>query len=511
MTSRVLGVVREQVLAALFGAGHAMDAYTIAFRIPNLARDLFAEGAMSAAFVPTFTQRLATSGRASAWQLGSLVINALGVATGVVVLLGVLFAGEIVGVMAGDFAAVPDKLELTVLLTRMMLPFLLFVSLAAAAMGMLQALGRFVVPALAPAMFNLSTIACALLLVPLMPAVGLPPIAAIAIGTLVGGVAQVAVQWPLLRREGFTWRPELDWRDPGVHRILLLMGPGTIGLAATQVNVVVNAMLATGEGEGAVSWLSYAFRLMNLPMGIVGVSLATAALPLVARQVAAGNPAALRTALARAFTLMLVLNVPATVGLIVLSEPIVRVIFERGAFTAADTLATAAALQGYALGLVGYSAIRIATPSFYALGLSRTPMVVSGVTVAFNLGLNLVLVRVLGFAGLALGTSLAAMVQAAALLYLLQRRVPGIAGPALAGSLARILAASCVMGVAAAGLDRTLDVWLPGDTLALRAIRLALAIGGAVIVLTVAAWALRLRELADVVASLRDRWRASAG
>jgi putative peptidoglycan lipid II flippase len=511
MTSRVLGVVREQVLAALFGAGHAMDAYTIAFRIPNIARDLFAEGAMSAAFVPTFTRQLTRSGRDAAWRLGNLVLNALLLVTGTVVLLGIVFAGDIVRVMARDFAAVPGKLELTVLLTRMMFPFLLLVSVAAVAMGMLQALHRFVVPALAPAMFNVSTIACALVLVPLMPAAGMPPIAAIAIGTLVGGVAQVAVQWPLLRREGFAYRPILDWGDDGVRRILLLMGPGTLGLAATQVNVLVNAILATGEGEGAVSWLNYAFRLMNLPMGLFGVSIATAALPLVARQAARGDPSALRDSLRRAFTLTLVLNVPATVGLIVLGEPIVRVIFERGAFTAADTVATAAALQGYAIGLVGYAAVRIATPSFYALGQSRTPVLVSIAAVAANLVINLVLVRRIGYAGLALGTSIAAIGHAATLIYLLERRVPGVASRHLAASLVRITVASVVMGAAAVALERALEAWIPGDVLVLRIVRLAGSIGGAIVVLAGAAWVLGLRELTEAMAALRARLLPPAG
>ena len=272
MTSRLLGVVREQVLAALFGAGDAMDAYNVAYRIPNLVRDLFAEGAMSSAFVPTFTRHLTAAGKASAWRLGNHVINAL---------ISIVFAEPLVQLFAGAYRSVPGKLELTVFLTRLMLPFLTFVALAAALMGMLNSLHRFFVPALSPAMYNVATIACALLLVPLMPLVGMPPIAAIAIGTLLGGLAQIALQWPVLRREGFRYRPMLAWHDESLRRVLVLMGPGTIGLAATQVNVFVNTVLATGEGTGAVSWLNYAFRLMYLPIGLFGVSIATATLPAV--------------------------------------------------------------------------------------------------------------------------------------------------------------------------------------------------------------------------------------
>ncbi len=228
-------------------------------------------------------------------------------------------------------------------LTRVMLPFLTFVALAAAFMGMLNSLHRFFIPALSPAMYNVATILCALVLVPLMPSLGLPAITAIAIGSLVGGVAQLAVQWPVLRREGFRYRPVLDWSDPGLRRVLVLMGPGTIGLAATQVNVFVNTVLATGEGTGAVSWLNYAFRLMYLPIGLFGVSIATATLPAVSRHVSQSDEPGARRTIADGLSLMLMLNVPATVGLIVLATPIVRVIFERAAFTAADTAATATA------------------------------------------------------------------------------------------------------------------------------------------------------------------------
>ena len=210
MTSRILGVVREQVLASLFGAGNAMDAFNVAFRIPNLVRDLFAEGAMSAAFVPTFTRTLTNDGRERAWRLGNSVLNLLVVITGVLVILGIVFTVPLVTAFAGDFRNVPGKLELTVLLTRMMLPFLTMVAVAAAVMGMLNSLHTFFIPALSPAMFNVATILCALTLVPVMPRFGLPGIAAIAIGTLVGGLAQVALQWPRLRREGFNYRPTLE-------------------------------------------------------------------------------------------------------------------------------------------------------------------------------------------------------------------------------------------------------------------------------------------------------------
>jgi putative peptidoglycan lipid II flippase len=507
MTSRILGVVREQVLAALFGAGNAMDAYNVAYRIPNLVRDLFAEGAMSSAFVPTFTRHLATEGKTSAWRLGNLVINALIVITACIVVAGIVFAEPLVALFASAYRDVPGKLELTVFLTRLMLPFLTMVALAAAFMGMLNSLHRFFVPALSPAMFNLATIACALLLVPLMPGLGLPAITAIAIGSLVGGIAQLAVQWPALRREGFRYQPMLDWRDESLRRVLVLMGPGTIGLAATQVNVFVNTVLATGQGTGAVSWLNYAFRLMYLPIGLFGVSIATATLPAVSRQAAQSDEVAARRTIADGLSLMLMLNVPATVGLIVLATPIVRVIFERSAFTSADTAATAAALQFYALGLVGYSIVRIASPVFYALGQNRTPVMISVATVLVNAALNVALVRVMGYRGLALGTSIAALFNAALLMFFLRRRLQGIEGGRVAGSLARIIVAALVMGVAAAGTDGMAGTWLPGDGLMVQIARLAVTIGVALAVLAAAAYALRIREFHHGVALVARRFR----
>lgn len=507
MASRILGVVREQVLAALFGAGNAMDAYNVAFRIPNLVRDLFAEGAMSSAFVPTFTRTLTTSGKDPAWKLGNHIINALLVITGLLVLLGIVFAPSIVRLFAGDYASVPGKLDLTILLTRIMLPFLTFVALAAALMGMLNSLHQFFIPALSPAMFNVATIICALTLVPVMPSLGLPPIAAIAIGTLAGGVAQLALQWPLLRRQGFSYRPILDWRDEGLRRVLTLMGPGTLGLAATQVNVFVNTVLATGEGTGAVSFLNYAFRLMYLPIGLFGVSIGTATLPAVSRHAAEHNYVAVRGTIADSMTLMMLLNVPATIGLMVLATPIVRVIFERGAFTPEATLATAAALRFYAVGLLGYSIVRIASPVFYAVGENRTPVKVSVATVIVNAGLNIGLVRVMGFRGLALGTSIAALFNAALLMILLRRKLEGIEGPRILGSFLRILVASAVMGAAAAGVDIALGIWLPGTSLALQIIRLAAAIGVALGVLAACAHLLRIREFRQGVAMVMRRVR----
>jgi putative peptidoglycan lipid II flippase len=496
LASRLLGVVRESVLAYYFAASAPMDAYNVAFRIPNLLRDLFAEGAMTSAFVPAFTRTLQQRGREHAWRLGNLVINALLVITGTLAILGMVFAAPITFLIAPKFAAVPGKLELTTLLTQVMLPFLTTVAVAVAMMGMLNSLHRFFIPSLSPAMFNVATIVCAVTLVPLLGYVGWPPILAIAIGTLAGGLGQMAIQWPALYREGFRYRPVLDFKDPELRQILRLMGPGTLGVAAVNINVMVNTYLAAAQ-PGAVSWLGYAFRLMYLPIGLFGVSIATAALPDLARHAGDGDHAAIRRGVSSALRLMLMLNIPAMVGLIVLAEPIVALLYQRGQFTDADTQATAAALRFYAPGLIGYSIVRIASPTFYSLGNSRTPVIVSVMSVTVNLVLNILLFRIMGFRGLALGTALAALFNAGTLLWLLRGRLGGIEGRQVAIAFLKIAGAAVLMGIVAAFTAARLETMMPGSSELVRVLRVSTAISVALVALVVSARLLRIEEFTD--------------
>jgi putative peptidoglycan lipid II flippase len=389
-----------------------------------------------------------------------------------------------------------------------MLPFLTLVAMAAVLMGMLNALGHFFLPALSPAMFNVATIIMALALVPVAPALGIDPIMIVAVSTIVGGVGQLLLQWSPARAEGFRYEPRLDVRDEGLRQVLLLMVPGTIGLAATQINVFVNTILATGQGTGAVTWLDLAFRLMYLPIGLFGVSIAAATTPAVSRLVASTDREQLKTTVASGLALMLVLSVPATLGLIVLAEPIVALVFEYGNFTAADTRATAAALQFYALGLVGYSMVRIVSPTFYALQRSRVPVAASAASVAVNIGLNLVLVRVMGYRGLALGASAAAIVNGALQLWQLRRRLQGIHGRRIAVTFAQMLMASLAMAATAWATERWMESLVPGDGLPARLSRVATAIGAGVAVLGVAAHLLRVREFDEV---RRTIWRRMGG
>lgn len=405
MCSRVLGLIREQVFAGLFGAGMVYDAFVVAFRIPNLLRDLFAEGALSAAFVTVFSASDKQRSAAETWRLASNVLNFFLVLLSLITLLTIVFAGEIVALLAPDFSATAGKAELTVLLTRVMSPFLICISLAAVVMGILNTKGRFFVPAMASSFFNLGSIVGGTALALLLPRFGQPAILGMAIGTLLGGMLQLGMQLPTLWRTGFAYRLVLDLGDPGLRRVLVLMIPAIIGMSATQITLFINTNFAASCGEGAVSWLYYAFRLVQLPIGLFGVALSIAMLPVLSRQAADRNVAAMKETMVSSLTMVFALTIPATAGLVILAEPIIRIIYERGAFTAADTLATAETLACYALGLLAYSANKVLVPAFYALDKTRIPVIASFLAIAVNVGIVLLTIDSLQHRAIALATS----------------------------------------------------------------------------------------------------------
>lgn len=506
LASRVLGLVRDVAVGALFGTSMAADAYAVATRFPMLLRDLFAEGAMSAAFVPTFTRYLKREGKESAWRLGSQVVNALVLVTAVLVVAGILLAEPLVELYAGRFEETPGKLELTIQLARVTMPFLLLIAVAAAFMGMLNALRRFAIPASSPALFNVVFIVATAGLVPLFARTGVEPALALAVAMLLGGVVQVAVQWPTLRREGYRHHWLLNWRDAGLREVLFLMGPGSLGAAAAQINLLVNTQLATYQ-DGAPSALGYAFRLMYMPIGILGVSIATAAIPDLARHAESGSHAEMRTTLSWSLRLMLMLSVPATLGLMVLSQPIVELIYEHGKFSSDSTRLVAGALLFYAPGIVGYSVVKLASPAFYSLRDSRTPMVISLITIGANLGLNLWLNSIMGFTGLALGTAIAANINAGLLLWLLSRRIQGIDAGRVFWSLLKITLASLIMALAAYETEAWLRDVIAGPSVISRLVRVVVSIGAAVGVLALSAWALRIEEFRQAIARILGKIR----
>ncbi len=456
LVSRLLGLVREQVFAALLGAGYHSDAFRIAFRIPNLLRDLFAEGALSAAFMPTSARARKEGGPEAGFKLANRVLTFLAVALGLLVGFGILLAWPLVSGIAPGFDDAPGKAELTVRLTRVMMPFLPLVSFAAVAMGMLNAQGRFGIPALSPAMFNVVAIVWAGALWGMGLSVE-QVVVGWAWGTLAGGLAQLLVQWPSLRQVGFRFRPDWAPADPGLRHMGRLMAPATVGLAAVQVNIFVSSIFASQE-PGAVSWLDYAFRLLYLPIGLFGVALGTIATAGLAQRAAEGDMEGLRRMLRRSLSMLAYLTLPATVGLMALGVPVVRLIYERGQFTAADTQATASALFLYSFGLVGYTGVKVLAPAFYSLGTPRVPLAASALAVATNLTVILLAHAALGFRAIAIGTALGSLLNAALLVAVFQKRVGGLFGHGLFRPIARMLLAAVVMGVAARGLAG----WLEG-------------------------------------------------
>jgi putative peptidoglycan lipid II flippase len=447
LVSRVLGLVREQVFALLLGASLAADAFQVGFRIPNLLRDLFAEGALSAAFVPTYARTLAQGGREQANRLASRLLTLLGLVLAFVVVLGIVEARAIVAVLAPGFEQVAGKVDLTVHLTRVMFPFLPLVSFAAVAMGMLNAEERYSFPAFAPAMFNVVAIGWGLALW----GMGLPAeqlALGWAVGTLAGGAAQFLVQVPALRRQGWRFVPEWAPGDPALRQIGRLMAPATMGLAAVQVNIFVNSYFASHE-PGAVSWLNYAFRILYLPIGLFGVAVGTIATTGLARRAAEGDLEGLRQTLRRALRLLAFLTIPAMVGLLVLAQPIVALLYERGRFTPFDTAQTASALLFYGAGLAAYTSVKVLAPAFYALGTPRVPLLASLSSVGANLLVNAALYERFGFRSVALGTALGAVVNALILAASFERRLGGLRRQGLGRALGSMAGAALLMGVLA--------------------------------------------------------------
>ncbi len=436
MFSRLLGLVREILFSAIFG-GERLGAFVVAFRIPNLLRDLFAEGALSTAFITVFSRKVKTEGVESAWALASKMFTLTVVFMSAVTILGIVLAEPLFNLIT--WGASPEVMEwkgLVVLLTRVMFPFILLVSLAALVMGMLNARDVFGVPAMASSFFNIGSIlggvALAWWLEPdfigqivhhvrgeALP--GLPfgqrALLGLALGTLIGGLLQLTFQLPALRRAGFSFRLDFGWRDSGVRKILDLMIPSVIAASAVQINVLVNTSFAMHVGISAPAWLNNAFRLMQLPLGVFGVAVATITLPVVSRIAVSADRGDFGPTLGRALRLAVFLTLPSAAGLYVLAHPIISLIYEHGNFGARDALNSALALQLYALGLVAYSCIKVLSPAFYAIDRRWTPMLVSFASIGINAFLNWFFIfrMDLGHRGLALSTAIAATVNFLAL------------------------------------------------------------------------------------------------
>jgi putative peptidoglycan lipid II flippase len=530
MFSRVLGLVRETIFARFFGAGFLYDAFVVAFRIPNILRDLFAEGALSAAFVKVFTDYQIKKSEAEAWRLASLIFNVLAVLMSGITAVGILIAPYVIPLLASGFS--PEKAALAVTLTQIMFPFILLVALAALAMGVLNTKGRFGIPASASTAFNIASIVFGLGLAywlsggaweqsydkKLVPSDAAQwAITGMAIGTLIGGGAQLAIQIPSLLKVGFRFTPVLNFADEGVRRVMRLMGPAIIGTSAVQIKVLVDLVVVSGI-EAGNSWLSYSFRLMQFPIGVFGVAIGTAAIPALSRLAAQNKTREFRDTLADSLKLVFLLTIPAACGLVVLGEPIIGMIYQGGRFTAFDTNMTAWALGGYSIGLAGYAAIKVLSPSFYALDDAKTPMWVSLGSVLVHAPMSFGMMTLLsgvgvtperpsgyGHVGVALATSTVALVNFCALLFLMRKRIRRINGREIARALLKIVIASAVMSAVAYTVYRTLAGYLDESLFWVRLVEAMVPIGCALVAFVAAAKLLRISELEKLYGGLRRK------
>ncbi len=474
MFSRVLGLVREKIFAHYFGDGFVADAFQVAFKLSNTLRDLFAEGALSAAFVKTFTDYQVKKTEDEAWRLASMVMNALAVVLSGITLIGIFISPYVIPLLTSKFS--PEKIALTVTLTQIMFPFILLVALAAVAMGVLNTKGKFGIPASASTAFNIFSIIFGLGLAywfsgglmagdknslkEIAPPFAHWAIIGMALGVLIGGAAQFLIQVPSLLKVGFKFRPILSFTDPGVRQVARLMAPAIIGTSSVQIKVFIDVFLISGI-EGGNSWLPYAFRFMQFPIGVFGVAVGTAAIPALSRLAAHGDMDKFRKTLSDAMKLVFFLTLPSACGLIVLGEPIIRLIYESGNFTENATKMTSWALVGYSIGLTGYAAIKVLSPSFYALDDVKTPMIVSLCSVAVypiagyflmtvfsKIGVTPQSPNGLAHVGLTLATSLIALISFSLLTFFMRKRISHIHGGDIFRAFIKVAIASAVMSVA---------------------------------------------------------------
>lgn len=515
MLSRVLGLVREVLFAGLFGGSRWMDCFYLAFKVPNLLRDLFAEGALSQAFVTTFSKKVKSDGVESAWVLANRMMTLAAVFMSLVALIGIAIAPWIVDLLtafsrSGKTPRIYDAAEiaLTIEMVRVMYPFIALVSLSALVMGMLNARDVFGMPALASCFFNIgSMIGGALIGYWMDPQWGPRSLVGFSWGVLIGGLAQLVCQFPALLAVGYRFKANFNWNDSGLKKIIQLMIPAVIAASVTQVNVLVNAMFAYGVGEGAVSWLSYAFRLMQLPIGVFGVAVATVTLPAMSRAAINGIGKDFAPTLLKGLKLVMFLVFPATVGLVVMAQPIVSLLYERGKFDELDRLATAGALQAYGCGLLFYAGLKVLQPAFYAIEKRWLPMMASIMALVVNLGCNYTFVFVykFGHESLALTTSIVASLNFIFLYAAMMKYAGDIGTGRLVVAFLKIGLSTTVMAAVCYYGGQILLSDLAGMLFWKKAVTVIGLIGVAGVVYLISTLALKVEEISDVVELVKKR------
>jgi putative peptidoglycan lipid II flippase len=507
LLSRILGYVRDMVMAYFFGAGPAADAFIAAFRIPNLLRRLFGEGSLSIAFIPVFNEYLVRKGRRDAFAFASATLGFLALVMAAIAVMGVVLSPFIAHLVAHGYAEDPEKMALTVLLTRIMFPYIWFVSLVALSMGILNSLGHFAAPALAPVFLNLGMIA-GVYYAASISGDNEVRVLGLALGVLLGGLFQLSIQIPPLISKGLKFWQRLRLYHPGLKKVGRLMLPTIFGAAVYQINIVVGTLLASLLPAGSVTYLYYADRLVQFPLGIFAIALATAVLPSLSRQAAQADLTGLAGTFRHALQLVLFITVPAMVGLILLRGPIVTLLFQRGDFDPNTTRLTAIALLYYGLGLWAFAAVRILVSTFYALQDTRTPVITATVAIAANIGLGIVLMGPMAHGGLALATALSSMLNLLLLVLALRRRLGVLGWRPIALSAAKTVLAAALMGVAIWVGERFLLPALSGGSLALLASLGGLIALGIAVYLALAQ-AMGMGEVAAVLEIVGRRTRGS--
>lgn len=516
--SRVFGFIRDMAVAWFFGAGISSDAFFVAFRIPNLLRRLFAEGSLSISFIPVFTEYIETQGKEEAFRLGRCALTVLSLILIAISLLGIIFSPIIVRIIAPGFADTPEKLSLTVLLTRIMFPYVFFICIASLFMGILNALGHFAAPALAPVFLNLAMIFSVFCISPYMA----EPVTGLALGVLIGGILQLLLQIPFMIKKGFRFREPVPHSvkrvsnpihtmssrisdmlgHPGLKRIGILMGPAVLGATVYQINIVIGTLLASLLPEGSVSYLYYADRLVEFPLGIFAIAAATAVLPSLSKQAAAKDFEALGDTFAYSMNLVFFITIPAMAGLIVLREPIVALLFGRGAFDKESIRMTADALLYYSVGLWAFSAVRILVSTFYALQDTKTPMRTAVISIIANVLLSILLMGPLRHGGLALATSLASMLNLGLLVRGLKPKIGGLEWKNILEPACKSIVCSVMMAI---GVRLTASLIIPegNKSLTLLFSGLVISIAAGFILYGVFSYIMKSRELEEIVSFAR--------
>ena len=498
--SRILGMVRDMVVSRLFGAGMATDAFFGAFMIPNLLRRFFAEGALTAAFVPIFSEWREQHGDSGARDLANVCFTLLTIVMAGITLLGILFSPFIVQLFFPGFAAIPGKLELTITLNRLLFPYIFFISLVALCMGILNTLRHFFTPAISTVFLNLAMICSALLLHTHFEV----PIMSLAVGVLIGGLLQLLLQLPVLWRMGYPLRLNFNFQHPALQKIVLLMAPALFGVGVYYLNITVSNILASTLPQGSVSYLYYAQRLFEFPQGVFTVSVAQAVLPSMSRQAALEDFAGVRDSINFGLRLTLFITIPATFGLMLCAIPLFSLLFMGGAFSYVEATGAGKALLWYALGLSCVALIRVLAPAFYALKDTRTPVLTALAAFFVNLIFSLILMGPMLHAGLALATTLAAAVNMLLLLWLLRRRLGSFGGLAILTTAGKALLASLPMALLVSWILTLTDWSLPGDKLN-KGILLGSAVGGGILLFFAASLLLRCPEAQHLASTLRRK------